>query len=246
MPKKRKRKSTVDRRQSKDISKLKEQVSLLVKTVETKCKDNTVDILAIGTIPLKDPLTDLVVWDTNSANSNINRNIQREGNSVVVKSYRFRGYIELPHIDISSVEIARARIIVAHAPCSEEAEYRDIIESLRIDSFKKVKPPNPYRILYDKVFNLQNTEQRKFHLSAPVVNASNSTAVEPCRRNVDINLKFPKGLQVDWLQGQTNSPPVMGGLCMYLISDQPSIGPPSYNPGSPHLVGYSRLRFQDL
>lgn len=239
---KKKIKLSVDRKQNKEIKKLKKVVKTLSKTNEKKWKDDAivsadVNSHAIGSYQLD--LTNIYPWDSDAAAANATRNYSRIGNSVVVTRIQLNGQIVLPEGGTDPTYACRVRFLVVYTPDSEYAGLGEILEHPNdIDSHKKIKPDAPYRILYDKKMNLQNTVP-----SAISGGTRNATAVEPFRRNISIQLGPKKlgkgGLKVSWAQGSASDQPMMGAITLYAISDV--IGTFT----APVFGGRRRLRFLD-
>ena len=167
MPGKRKiifrKKKSVDQKQNKAIKSLAKKVSTLSRAVEVKFLDTVTSKIDLTTLVQNKHITDISPWDSNSVVANAERNERREGNSVLIKSYSYRGIIHLPQND-SAPRAARVRLMVVHTPDSTTPVITEVLSTPTagndthiVDSFKRIKPANPYRVLYDKVFLLQST-----------------------------------------------------------------------------------------
>jgi hypothetical protein len=240
------KKRNVDAKQTKSINKLKTQVKSLLKATEIKSKDTQ---FADQQIPsdvigaYKFDITDLDVWDTNSVTSNENRLSTREGNNVVINRLSIDAMITLPSEQVGSVNAtydAIVRIIIVHSPASAYADIYEVLQNpTDIFSHLKLFPDNPYRILFDKRYNLQATIP-----SAISGGTRNATSVEPFRRNVKILLNKKQlgktGVKVEYGQGNAGQDPVYGGLRMFAISTVDGL-----TFVKPILSGRVRMRFTD-
>lgn len=240
------KKKSVDKKQNKDIKVLKEKVKNLSSAVEVKFLDTVTSKTDLTTLVQNKHITDLSPWDSNSVVANAERNERREGNSVLIKSYTYRGIVEIPQND-SAPRAARVRMMVVHTPDSEAPVITEVLttpsagnDTHIIDAFKKIKPANPYDVMYDKTFLLQSTIP-----DAISGTTRNATAVEPFRRKFNINLSFHKNpLKCTWAQGQATAAPIQGALTLFVFSDvQETGGDPNLN--NPRISGLSRMRFMD-
>ncbi len=246
MKKVRRTRKTVDSQQNKKIKTLETKMAGLVKAQEIKSLDDTfaseqVPSNSIGAY--KHDITDIQVWDTNSATSNANRLQSREGNNVVIKRFSVDAMITLPESQVGNSDSTYdtiVRLIIVHSPASAYADINEVLEDPNdVFSHYKLFPDNPYRILFDKRYNLQGTIP-----SAISGSTRNATAVEPFRRNVKILLNSKQlgksGLKVDYGQGNAGQSPVYGGLRMFAISTVSGL-----TFVKPILDGRIRMRFAD-
>lgn len=226
------RKRNIDAKQNKQIKKLKVAVKSIKKTEEKKYLD-TVRSLTISSTASSTDLNNLPVW--NGANSS--RHEQREGTSVVMTRFLMKGVVEIANSGLSIDVDNRVRIMVVFTPdTSTSTSMTEFMESQSLDSYKKIVPIAPYKVLYDKVFNLQ---QYKALQGTPYPGGN----TERRRIPVHINLgkkEFGKtGTKCLWLNSDlTARPPRQGALTLWLLSDSGVITHPRF-------VGESRLRFRD-
>jgi len=209
------------------------------KAVEVKYYDRNLstsdDVGGIAINSLSIPLNNLSPWDTDAINSNANRNTSREGNSIVMRRFQFKGTINF-FTNVSTENHCRVRLFIVHCPDSSQPSYSQVMQYFSVDTLKKIKPDNPYRVIWDRSYNLSTAIQTRNNGTY-----QNSTAVEPFRKNINIDLKFKSGLKTTWAQGASTNDPIQGSLTLMAISDQPNAA----NSQKPQLNGYSRLRFVD-
>lgn len=233
-----KRKRSVDAKQNKDIKVLKRAVKTLVKADQVKVRDNQYQTISnISTTVQGFPITDMAPW--NSADplaANALRMTSREGDSYLVRNYSYRGTLEIANNSVYGECIAR--IVVVHTPDSAQpVNFSDVFTSNRIHSYKKIKPPQKYDVLYDKSFSLQNTVQTP---NGPLL----PTSVEPFRKEFKINLNFrKKPVKVSFTIGDPLPQPIMGAITMYVWSNQPP--PTAPDETRIQIRGQNRLRFID-
>ncbi len=245
-PKKKFTRSSVDAKQNKEISKLKTQVQSMVKAQEIKSTEGSFSDAKVTSDVIgayKFDFTDIQVWDTTSSSSNANRINSREGNTVVIKRLSIDAMITLPEDQVGFDDPTydtMVRILIVHSPCSAYADINEVLhDPADIFSHYKLFPDNPYRILYDKRFNLQSIIPSSISGST-----RNATAVEPFRRNVKIVLNKKQltktGLKASYEQGNAGQSPVYGGLRMFAIS---TVSGATFV--RPFLSGSLRMRYAD-
>ena len=234
---KRHNKRSVDRKQNKAIKVLKTQVKALTKADEKKYKDEGI-LQSPSTTVQKWPINTFTVWG--GTDNNV-RHEQREGQSVVMTSLRMRGLVEILQNAASPDENNRVRIMVVYSPdSSTPANLSDILSNpTEIDSHYRIKPPEPYKILYDKTYNLQFPAQQ---IPSAFNSSSTVTATERFRIPVRINLgkkAFGKsGTKSSWVVGAGNVAPSRGALTLMSFSDSSIVS-------HPQLTLQSRLRYLD-
>jgi len=86
MPKKviRRYKRSVDKKQNKEINKLKKKVKKLANNTEKKWYDTNQNSKAISTTTAVDPFLGLTVWNSAASNANEIRSNSRAGNSIMI------------------------------------------------------------------------------------------------------------------------------------------------------------------
>jgi hypothetical protein len=190
-------------------------------------------------------ITAVPALQTNVTNSNDARVDTRIGNSLLVKRFEMNGMISLPsNIDIDGNTTPSydtvVRALIVHTPGSATPGLPEILEHPNsVFSQYKRFPDNPYRVLYDKQFDLQATIP-----NAISGGTRNATAVEPFRRRIKIVLNSKQlgksGIVVEYGQGNNGDDPVYGGLTMYFISSVSGVGFIQ-----PELEARTRLRYLD-
>lgn len=241
MPKKvmRSYKRSVDKKQNKEINKLKKKVKTLEKTDEKKWYDTNQLSKAISTTPAVDPFLGLTVWNSAAANANETKQNSRSGNSIVMTSLKLDGlvYIDQDFASPDSNNIVRLLLVQMTDDNQTAPAATDILETNDVNSFYKLKGTRRYKIHYDKRFYLQNPGQY-FGNSSGANNVS--TATEPWRKRFIIKAKIPKkGLKVTYSQGSiSGNGPVVNGFFLLSVSDSGVISHPA-------MIYRSRLRFLD-
>lgn len=229
----------VDRQQNKKIKTLNAKVKRLNKANEKKYLDAGISQLPTTTVQ-KFPLNGMAVF----AGDNNLRHEQRQGQSIVMTSLRIRGLVEIDELALDPAPAAnnRVRILIVYSPdSSTPTNLSDILSKpTSIDSHYRIKPPEPYKILYDKTFNLQNV--RQYFANASGAQAISSTT-ERYRIPIKINLgkkAFGKsGTKSSWVVGAGAVAPSRGALTLMSYSDAPA------NTAAPTVELESRLRFLD-
>lgn len=226
-------KKSIDAKQNKAIKKLKTEVKKLAVTIEKKYWDKQIS-LSVSSAPYIYPLNDLALFTGNQQD----RHKQREGQSIVLTSFRLRGLVEIVQNAVSPDLNNRIRLMIVFTKDSTTpVAITDILASNTIDSFKLIKPPHDYDVMYDRVFNLQNVEQNHY------VGGNYAAPTEKYRLPFDIRLgtkKFTKsGIKCTWELGDaTGTAPRQGALTLIALSDSGVISHPS-------MRAASRLRFMD-
>lgn len=224
---------TVDRKQNKDIRDLKKTVKSLIETNELKYLDRKEDLSVSTTVQII-PLNNPTLW----AGNNTTRHQQREGASFLTMSYRLKGLVKIDPDAVSPDYENRLRMMVVLTKDSTTpASITDILQTTGFETFHKIKPPHDYKVLYDRVFNLQGVIP-----SAISGSTRNATSTERFRIPFDIKLgkkHFGKsGCKAQWEENDGAVAPRQGALSLIVFSDSSVVSHPVVN-------GFSRLRFMD-
>lgn len=233
----RKKASSVDAKQNKEIRKLKTQVRKLSKGDEKKWYDIDKPSTAIPLSGSIQPMLALNVW----AGSNSARQNEREGNSINIVSYQIKGQVYIDQGFASPDYNNKVRIMLVQMTDDQQTQpaLTDILEDPTGDravySFLKIKGTRRFKVHYDKLFNLQNPQQER---SNP--DYRNTTAEENYRREFRIRLKVPKaGMKVSYSQGSiSGNGPIVNGLFLIAYSDSGVVSHPA-------MIYRSRMRFID-
>lgn len=232
-----KARSKVDKRQDKDLTKLRSQVRKLLKADEKKWYDTNRPSTAISTTGLVQPLLGLTVW----SGDNTLRQNEREGNTINMLSYRINGEVYIDQNFASPDANNKVRIMLVqmtddniNAPALTDL-LEDTTSTNALYSFYKIKGQRRFKIHYDKTFNLQNVQQQ--HVNQPYYS---STVTENFRKTFNISAKVPKsGLKISYSQGSiSGNGPVVNGLFFVAYSDSGTISHPA-------IVYRSRMRYLD-
>lgn len=226
-----------DKKQDKEIQKLKKEVAKLNKSDEKKWFDIDKSSTAIALSGSIQPLLALNVW----AGSNEQRQHEREGNSITIDSYRINGQIYIDQGFASPDSNNKVRIMLVQMTDDNinAPALTDILEDPTGDravySFYKIKGTRRFQVHYDKLFNLQNVPQEP---SGQTYNAPTST--ENYRKEFRITAKIPKkGMKVSYSQGSiSGNGPVVNGLFLVAYSDSSVVSHPA-------MIYRSRMRFLD-
>lgn len=228
-------KTSRDASQDKQIKKLKTEVSKLKKADEKKWYDTNRPSTAISNTGFVQPMLGLNVW----AGANDQRQHEREGNSITMLSLKLDGlvYIDQNFASPDSNNIVRIMLVQATDDNQTALAVTDVLETVDVNSFLKIKGTRRYRVHSDKRFYLQNPGQ--YFANASGANAT-STATEPFRKRFIINAKIPKkGLKVSYSQGSiSGNGPVTNGFYIIAVSDSGVISHPA-------MIYKSRMRFLD-
>jgi hypothetical protein len=222
-------KSSRDVKQDKQIKKLKTEVSKLKKADEKKWYDTDRPSTAISNAGFVQPMLALNVW----AGNNEQRQHEREGNSITMLSLKFDGlvYIDQGFASPDANNIVRIMLVQATDDNQTALAVSDVLETVDVNSFLKIKGTRRYRVHSDKRFYLQNTTQNVTPYDTPT---------EPFRKRFQISAKIPKkGLKVSYSQGSiSGNGPVTNGFYIIAISDSGVISHPA-------MIYKSRMRFLD-
>jgi hypothetical protein len=222
-------KSSRDVKQDKQIKKLKTEVSKLKKADEKKWYDTDRPSTAISNSGFVQPMLALNVW----AGNNEQRQHEREGNSITMLSLKFDGlvYIDQGFASPDANNIVRIMLVQATDDNQTALAVSDVLETVDVNSFLKIKGTRRYRVHSDKRFYLQNTTQNVTPYDTPT---------EPFRKRFQISAKIPKkGLKVSYSQGSiSGNGPVTNGFYIIAISDSGVISHPA-------MIYKSRMRFLD-
>nr|AGA18274.1 hypothetical protein [uncultured marine virus] len=228
------RKNTTDKKQNKDIKRLKTEVKRLKQGEEIKWYDIAKSSTAISSSGSIQPLLALDVW---TSGNNTTRQNSREGNSINMLSYKLRGEVYIDPAFASPDASNKIRVLLVQmtddniTPPALTDILEDTTSSASLYSFLKIKGQRRFKVHYDKQFNLQNTNQDATPYSTPT---------EPFRRNFVIKAKIPKkGMKVSYSQGSiSGNGPVVNGFFLVAYSDSGVISHPA-------MVYRSRMRFAD-
>ena len=231
------KKVSKDRKQDKEINKLKKEVAKLNNSDEKKWFDIDKSSTAIALSGSIQPLLALNVW----AGNNEQRQHEREGNSIVIDSYRINGQVYIDQDFASPDYNNKVRIMLVQMTDDNIAApaLTDILEDPTGDravySFYKIKGTRRFQVHYDKLFNLQNPQQVRNN-----ADYRNTTATENYRKEFRIKAKIPKkGMKVSYSQGSiSGNGPVVNGLFIVAYSDSGTISHPA-------MFYRSRMRFLD-
>lgn len=224
----------IDKKQNREIKRLKTDVKLMKKIVERKHYDLTYPAAAVSTNATKEGLTSFVPYNTLDQ---ARRQNHREGQACQITRIAIKGTVEMAQSGVSVDAHNRVRMLIVYTPESSTPNLVDIVEgpyaSYDINAFNKIQPPFPYRILYDRTFNMQNG----------IVATTYPT--EKWRHAFDIrlgkNALGKTGLKCDWTDGQANIQiaPDRGAITLFFWSDSTLVSHP--------LIQYNmRVTFQDL
>ena len=226
--------SNVDVQQNRKIKTLQTAVARLTKGDEVKYLDR-VFTYSPSTSGLVIPINDMQLF----AGTQSVRHEQREGQSVVSTQFLAKGNVYIDQNAASPDSDNRVRMMVVLTKDSTTPVIGDILQSVNINSFNKIKPPHDYSVLWDKTFQLQNPGQFFANASGA---AAISTSTEKWR--IPFNIKLgPKelgktGCKATWLTTDGAVAPRTGCLSLLVFSDSAVIS-------HPVVQGQSRYRFID-
>lgn len=224
----------VDHKQNKDIKYLKKKVKELTDPIELKWCDNLSAGGSISSSGTVTSLTNLTVW----AGSNLTRHLAREGTTVVLTSYRFKGLVQIPMTGVSLDSNNRVRIIIVRIiDNANSPAITDILQTNDIDSFYKIGGQVKYAKMFDKTYNMTGFTQTV---------TTGQSALGQCKEswrhpfNVDLKKSIGKtGLKLTYnATSGSGDDPNNNGMYMLLISD-------SSVPTHPTIKYKSRMRFRD-
>lgn len=240
-------KSSVDRKQSKQISKLKREVKTLIKKTELKHNDDQAmgqsGITWLGHI---EPLLEIPVWNAN----NSTRMTTREGLAINLKSLRVNATVEiLADSSADSNPFNQMRVMCIRMTDDNKAPpvLTDIINTNLIGnkttcySYLAVNGKRRYQVLHDSTHFLSNP------IGQQAAQGWTWTRTEPNRKRLKFSIKLPKtGLKVEYAQtvgGQQVLSPITNAIYMLFVSDaEPAPGSDLYYPQASFI---SRLRYED-
>lgn len=241
MPKrsgKRKRtyKRSVDRKQNKEIKKLKSSVAKLVSVKERKFYDFQVDSAVGATVSgINVNLTGIPAYQPSvTAHSMIQQ--RRERNSCLMTSMTIKGLVSIPYgqgITRDYENMVRILLVRSNDDNGNPITYDQVLQDPGdlATSFYAIDNSGgrKYDVMYDRTFFLQNNHQRD----------EDSTPVEPWRKKFTIRAKIPKrGLKLEWPNSNISGNPVKNGMYLIALSDSAAIS-------HPRVQLYGRIRFID-
>ena len=229
---------STNKRQDKEIKKLKTQVKKLSKGDEKKWYDIDKPSTAIPLAGTVQPLLALDLW----AGDNTLRQHQKEGNTINITSLNIKGQVYIDQNFASPDFNNKVRIMLVQMTDDNLAlpALTDILEDPTGDraiySFLKIKGTRRFRVHYDRLFNLQNVEQT----ASTTAGMSATTSTEKYRKEFRVRAKVPKsGLKVSYQQGSVSgNGPVVNGLFLIAYSDSGVVSHPA-------MFYRSRMRFID-
>lgn len=241
-----KTKRSTDRRQNKEIKKLKKDVKMLKAPIERKFLDVAMEG-AIASSSETIVLNNVGRVDQDGTVPNQNASMSRRvGKSIHMSRIRIKGFVSIVAPSLASGNpgyedfIGRVRMLLVRWHQNDASAIStpdDFLtaaaygqsysgEDAFIDGFKKKYPEKNYEVLYDKVVNLQAPEQAT---QGPAqTNLGGMTSVFPPRARVNIDLKLNH--DVNWAQVPETASPSQNSLALYLIGGNgaPVVGTQRY------------------
>ena len=220
--------STKDIQQDRKLVALQRQVTRLARADEIKYLDVTIS-QSISSASTATILNEMVVF----AGDQSLRHEQREGQKIIMSSFAAQGIVNIPQGGlVPNDDNNRVRILIVFSPDSNSPLITQVLQDATVDSFHKIKPANPYRVVFDRTYNLQSTNHT-------VTATTSATPTDHWRLPVKFKVTFgTKGAKCTWLTSDLNIGPRQGSLTMFTLSD-------SAVPGHPFLRMHTRLRFLD-
>lgn len=220
-------KKSIDAKQNKQIKKLKTDVKKLKQSEEVKYLDRPISF-SPSTTPVLSACENLVVFGGNQSL----RHEQREGQQITILSYRCKGMVQILPQSTSPDNDNRVRLmLVLTKDSSTVSSITDVLQSNNIDSMHRIKPEYNYKVLYDRIYNLQNT-----------TGTNQSYGGNPFRLPIDIRLgkkAFGKtGSKASWEVLDQNISARRGSLTLIMFSDSAVIS-------HPYVRMNTRLRYLD-
>ncbi|AXH74776.1 MAG: hypothetical protein [Geminiviridae sp.] len=265
------KKSSVDKRQSKEIRKLNKKVKSLMAPIERKYHDVAFSQAVAGnsqTYVLNG--VEAQTYNTPPAQSGsvvANTFLQsRLGKKITMNRIMIKGTIRIqPDFSqptpstppYNTDTYGKVRLLVVRWPTNDNAANSLPSDFLQdppypaapvianqdksITAFKKRNPLDKYEVLYDKLYNLQSYCQR-VPLGAP---AANAAPVYPFIRDVNIDLKLKHN--AEWAVAENTNPstPNRNAICMYIIAGNSGMSPAQSNTRYIPLLN-CRLHYTDL
>lgn len=229
------KKTSINAKQNKKIKRLETEVKKLAKADELKWSDTSV-VQTISTAGIVTPLLGLPVW----GGGNLTRSFSREGNSIVLTDYRFKGLVEIPAPGTPNISDTtnRVRIIIFKTTGTGTTPgIIDILENSDINSFYKMKGKVKYSVMFDRTYNLTNLYQTSGTAVAAIGNSAEKWRIP---FNVSLGKKLGKaGMKCQYSAtsgGGAN--PVNNALYMLQLSDSGVVA-------HPFVTYRSRARFLD-
>ncbi len=228
-----KTKRTTDKRQNKEIKKLKKDVKMLKAPIERKFLDVAMTGAVAGnseTFVLNN--VPRAIQDGTVPNQNASMSA-RVGKSIHMSRIRIKGLIQIIGPTLSSGDpgyedfIGRVRMCLVRwnqydsSALSTPADFLTAAaygasfsgEDAFIDGYKKKYPQRNYEVLYDKVVNLQSVTQAE--AQGATAGEGSVTPVFPSRVRVNIDVKLKN--DVHFAQVPETASPSQSSLCLYIF-----------------------------
>lgn len=232
------------KRKKKNLSKQVKELKQKVNSITNKCYiDRTTQLTGISSSGYTQ--YDVTGLQQISAGTDSN---QRVGLKIMLTKFQLRFTVNYASGSVltQSDQFNRVRMIifiVVDYDSNNQPGITDILQSNNVDSFYRKDPQVRFKVLYDKIWNLQNPVY-PFTTSAGSTPASTTVAVQSCTyppyRTVKKTIKFPnkqfpKGLPIHYKSVAANQP-IKNHIGYALISD-------SLVPGHPFVDMNTRLIF---
>lgn len=226
------RKKTVDAKQTKAIRTLKKKVRALEAPIEMKY---AYEELNTGVITGGGAVTKTInlirPWDSSSTTANNSRLNFREGDKVTMKRFTMRGKLKLPYNTQSVTRQATTRVRFIYVYYEDYnggvCNIADILETSigvdLVDYFYKRNGRLRYKILKDVTMNLQPDYYNYADVPNNNVKFSGLQSTKPSfhtiRHSLDLS-KLPRQGEACW--NDATALPRMGQICLYMMSDNQS------------------------
>lgn len=229
-PQKRFSKMSIDKKQNKDLRKLKKEVKELQKPIERKWLDTPVEEpLSTSTVSVSLNNVAIVNQDGTITNNNLGMN-QRVGKEIQMNLLRIKGQISILPDVTTTGNITRVRMVIVRFPTAtgitnftmnafiRSAKYSSgNVDSEIIDGYLEPYPKVPYSIIYDKVFKLQAAYQA-FSQAGTATTGATYTSTEKSRANVD--LKFKLNHIARWGESEGVDGPNENSIGVYFYTEE--------------------------
>lgn len=219
--------TSVDRRQNREIKKLKKDIKSLTPADNNKFLDTNM-YQSISSTTQTMILNNVQPINLDGSVSSASASLsQRKGKRISIRSLHVKGVVYNPSVTLSPDDHCTVRMVIVRFPDDGATTNTGLDSCLTAQTgaldpymfaFKDRMPKNPYEIVYDRVFNLQAAYQ----------SAAQQYPTDKWRVNINKKIYFRgKAQDTRWGEIESVSSPSENALAVMLISDSAAVSHPA-------------------